>query len=77
MGLERGGGRVRITNLNTASHLCVASSEMEGKGVRGVKGKAVYLGGGGGGGPVWAEAQELYSVGVVCSSSNTTTKLDS
>lgn len=27
--------RVRITNLNTASHLCVASSEMEGKRVRG------------------------------------------
>lgn len=44
----QGTGRVRITNLNTASHLCVASSEMEGKGVRGVKGKAVYFGGGGG-----------------------------
>lgn len=30
MGLERGeeGERVRITNLNTASHRCVASSEM-------------------------------------------------
>lgn len=51
MGLERRGGGVRITNLNTASHLCVASSEMaQGprRGGWGVKGKAVYLGGGGG-----------------------------
>lgn len=74
MGLEKG-ERVRITNLNTASHLCVASSEMAlgprregGMGVGG-KGEDSLFGRGRRvrrvrkGGPVWAQAQSCIQWG--------------